>query len=168
MKLTTATLAASLVAAALALGALPAAGAPAQHDVYVEEYDAYEPFAAGEIPCVDWAGTFHEVRTGQAKLVLSTGDGPSDEGHVNGVVDGFVELIPDDATLPSYSGTYREKLNVLATASGEADDLLIAQYRLRSVLTGTDGSRLTMSLSGKITVNGRGDVVISRDAFTCA
>jgi hypothetical protein len=168
MKLATTVLAAALVAAALALGALPAAGAPAQHDVYVEEYDAYEPFAAGENPCVDWAGTFHEVRAGQAKLVLSIGDGPSDEGHVNGVVDGFVELIPGDGRLPSYSGTYREKLNVLVTISGEADDLLIAHYRLRSVLTGTDGSRLTMVLWGKITVNGRGDVVISKDDFTCA
>jgi hypothetical protein len=168
MKLAAAVLAAALVAPTLAIGVLPAAGAPAQHDVYVEEYDAYEPFDAGENPCVDWAGTFHEVRAGQAKLVSSVGDGPSDEGHVNGVVDGFVELIPDDATLPSYSGTYREKLNVLVTISGQADDLLIAQYRLRSVLTGTDGSRLTMSLSGKITVNGRGDVVISRDEFTCA
>jgi hypothetical protein len=75
MKLTTAALAISLVAAALAIGALPAAGAPAQHDVYVEEYDAYEPFAAGEHPCVDWAGTFHEVRAGESKLVLSVGDG---------------------------------------------------------------------------------------------
>jgi hypothetical protein len=87
---------------------------------------------------------------------------------VNGVVDGFVELIPDDATLPSYCGTYREKLNGLVTISDETDDLRIAQYRLRSVPTGTDGSRLTLSLSGKITVNGRGDVVISRDEFTCA
>ena len=167
MKLTTAALAISLVAAALAIGALPAAGAPAQHDVYVEEYDAYEPFAAGEHPCVDWAGTFHEVRAGEFKLVLSVGDGPSDEGHVNGAIEGFVELIPDDATFPSYSGTYQEKLNGLVTIFDETEDLRIAHYRLRSVLTGTDGSRLTMVLWGKITVNGRGDVVISRDEFTC-
>jgi len=168
MKLATAVLAAALVAAALAIGALPAAGAPAQHDVFVEEYDAYEPFAAGEGPCVDWAGTFHEVRAGQGKLVSPGGARHPDEVHVNGVVDGFVELIPDDATLPSYSGTYREKLNALVTISDETEDLRIAHYRLRSVLTGTDGSRLTLSLSGKITVNGRGDVVISRDVFTCA
>jgi hypothetical protein len=38
----------------------------------------------------------------------------------------------------------------------------------RDTLTGTDGSRLTLSLSGKVTVNGRGDVVIGRDIFTCA
>jgi hypothetical protein len=167
MKLTTA-LAASLVAPALAIGALPAAGAPAQHDVFVEEYDAYEPFAAGEGPCVDWAGTFHEVRSGQARLLSPGGVRHPDEVHVNGAVDGFVELIPDDATFPSYSGTYREKINAIVTITEEADELRIAQYRLRSVLTGTDGSRLTLSLSGKITVNGRDDVVISRDELTCA
>jgi hypothetical protein len=167
MKLATAVLAAALVAPALAIGVLPAAGAPAQHDVFVEEYDAYEPFTAGENPCVDWAGTFHEVRSGQGKLLSPGGARHPDEVHVNGVVDGFVELIPDDATFPSYSGTYREKLNGLVTISDETEDLRIAHYRLSSVLTGTDGSRLTMVLWGKITVNGRGDVVISRDEFTC-
>lgn len=106
--------------------------------------------------------------SGQARLLSPGGTRHPDEVHLNGAVDGFVELIPDDATLPSYSGTYREKLTGLVTISEETDDLRIAQYRLRSTLTGTDGSRLTLSLSGKITVNGRGDVVISRDAFTCA
>jgi hypothetical protein len=156
-----------LVVPALAVAASPAVAAPAQHDVFVEEYDEYLPFPAGEGPCVDWAGTLHEVRSGQFKVLTPGGARHPDEFHANGVVDGLIELIPDDPTLPSYSGAFRQKANVIGTVTEEGDDLRIAQYRVRSVLTGTDGSRLTLSLAGKVTVNGRGDLVVDRFEFSC-
>jgi hypothetical protein len=156
-----------LAVSALAVGATPAVAAPAQHDVFVDEYDEYLPFAAGEGPCVDWPGTLHEVRSAKFKLLTPGGVRHPDEFHANGVVDGLVELIPDDPALPTYSGTFREKANAIGRETEEGDELRIAQYRARSVLTGTDGTRLTLTLSGKITVNGRGDLVIDRFEFSC-
>ncbi|MGH3989501.1 MAG: hypothetical protein ACRDTZ_19665 [Pseudonocardiaceae bacterium] len=149
--------------------AVPASAAPSTHDVYIEEYDAYEPLAAGDgEPCVPWSGTFHEVRSGEIDLVTVNSGPQAGEVHVNGSVAGLIEYIPDDGSLPSYSGSYREKLNgVLVELSLEDDQSRIAQFRLRSLLVGTDGSTLRLAMSGKITINRHGDVVIDRFNFTC-
>jgi len=59
------------------------------------------------------------------------------ELHVNGVIDGLVELIPDDPALPTYAGTYREKVDGVVTSfSDEGDVERIGQFRLRSTLQG--------------------------------
>ena len=166
-------LAARLAAAAVlvpvsAVLAPPAAAAPATHDVWTEEYDATEAFAAGEHPCVEWAGTFREVRSGSYRLLWSGGHGDG-ELHVNGVVHGSVELVPDEEGLPTYTGTYREKLNaVVLEVTEEGDALRVGQYRLRGVLEGSDGSTLTLTMSGKMTTTPSGRVVVSRDHFSCA
>lgn len=140
----------------------------AGHAFYPESWDASEHFAAGEGPCVPWAGTFHEVRDGGYRLVAAPGGQVPGEIHVNGVVAGSVELVPDDASLPTYSGTYREKTNVILTGSGEDGDVVrVGQYRLRSTLQGTDGSSHDLAMSGKITVNGQGTLVVERDTVTC-
>mgnify|MGYP003543628413 CR=1 FL=1 len=47
------------------------------------------------------------------------------------------------------------------------DQERIAQFRLRSQLAGTDGSTLQLAMSGKVTLNGNGDVVVDRFHFTC-
>ncbi len=47
----------------------PASAGGAEHSFLIEDYDAYEHFAAGDGPCVSWAGTFHEVRSGGYRLV---------------------------------------------------------------------------------------------------
>ena len=62
-------------AAALLLGAAaaPATSSGAEHAFFPEDYDAYEHFDAGEGICVDWAGTFHEVRQGGYRLVAPPG-----------------------------------------------------------------------------------------------
>jgi hypothetical protein len=166
MKLITA-ITTALALPALAAGSSPALAAPAQHEVFIDEYDEHLPFAAGEGPCVDWAGTLHEVRSARFRVLMPGGARNPDEFHANGAVDGLIELIPDDPALPTYAGTFREKANAIGTVTDEGDDLRIAQYRLRSVLTGTDGSSLTLSLSGKITVNGRGELVVDRFEFSC-
>jgi hypothetical protein len=146
----------------------PAAASGAEHAFVIEDYDAYEHFAPGEGPCVSWPGTFHEVRSGGYQLVTPPGGQQEGEFHVNGVIDGRIELIPDDATLPTYSGTYREKVDGVVTAFTEEGDVSrVAQYRLRSTLHGTDGSALDLRLSGKLTTNANGQVVVSRDTFTC-
>lgn len=166
MKLVT-TMAGALIAVpATLLSATGASAAPAQHDVLIEEYDAYEHFAGEDNPCGDWPGTLHEVRSGAYKVVLTQAGDDSMIGHVNGEIDGLFELLPDDPTLPTYSGDYREKLNVLALSSTE-EGVRVVQYRLRTVLEGSDGSALTLLLAGKVTVNGRGDVVVERDEFSC-
>jgi hypothetical protein len=161
---------AAVAIAALPLAvAVPASAAPATHEVYVEDYDAYEAFAAGGAePCVSWAGTFHEVRSGQIELVTVTSGPQAGEVHLNGVVAGFIEYLPDDLSLPTYTGTYREKLNgVLLEMSFDDDQSRIAQFRLRSQLAGTDGSTLRLAMSGKVTRNGNGDIVVDRFNFTC-
>jgi hypothetical protein len=152
----------------LAIG-VPASAAPAAHDVLIEESDVSEPFTAGESePCVPWAGTFHEVRSGEMKQVTVNSGPHTGEVHLNGVIAGFAEFIPDDTTLPTYSGTYREKLDgVLLEFSLEDDQIRIAQTRLRSQLVGTDGSSLQLVISAKVTRNANGDIVVDRSSFTC-
>jgi hypothetical protein len=148
--------------------AAPASAGGAEHDFYPEDYDAYEHFAAGDGFCVTWAGTFHEVRHGGYKLVVAPGGQQPGEMHVNGVVDGSVELIPDDPSLPTYAGDYREELNGVVTEfSDEGDVERVAQYRLRSTLHGTDGSSLDLRLSGKLTINAKGEVTVDHETFTC-
>jgi hypothetical protein len=167
MKHKLATLLGAFALVGVAAGPASAAGG-AEHAFLIEDYNAYEHFAPGDGPCVSWAGTFHEVRSGGYRLVTPPGGQVEGEFHVNGVIDGLVELIPDAAGLPMYSGTYREKVNAVVTGPLEKGDLTrVSQYRLRSTLRGTDGSTITLRLSGKFTMNANGVVVVSRDTFTC-
>jgi hypothetical protein len=156
----------ALVGAVMLVGVTvaPASGAGARHEFQPEHYNDAEHFSAGEGFCVSWAGTFHEVRDGGYKVVYPPGGQLDGEFHVNGVVNGLVELIPDDPALPTYSGVYREKTNAVVTVEGVPR---VAQYRLSSTLVGTDGSSYELALAGKVTVNAQGRVVVSRDAFTC-
>jgi hypothetical protein len=165
MKHTLATLFGAVALVGVTAG--PASAAGAEHAFLIEDYNAYEHFAPGEGPCVSWPGTFHEVRSGGYRLVTAPGGRDEEEFHVNGVIDGLVELIPDDAALPTYSGSYREKVNAVATAFTAESDTRGSQYRLRSTLRGTDGTTLDLRLSGKFTMNANGVVAVSRDTFTC-
>ncbi len=162
-----------LVSTALALVALApaAASAAATHDYFPDVFDATEHFDAGEGPCVDWAGNFREVRNGGYRLLTPSGGQVDGEIHVNGVVDGQIYLVPDDASLPSYSGRYREKVTGVATyfdeENGENDRLRVINYRLRVPMTGTDGSSFVILISGHTTVNGKGVTVVDRNDFEC-
>lgn len=146
-----------------------AAAAPAVHDTYVEEWDATEHFAAGDgEPCVPWAGSFREVRSGEITLVTVSSGPRAGEVHVNGVIDGYAEFVPDDGSLPTYAGFYREKLaGVLVGLGSDEEPERVMQFRLRGVLDGTDGSTLTLVMSGKVTVTAKGEVVVDRFRFTC-
>lgn len=157
-----------------ALLALPAAAAPAYADgavreLYPEQWEGSEEFGAGEGPCVEWAGTFHESRTGGYRIVAAPGGRVEGEFHVNGQVDGRVELVPDDPALPSYHGDYREKVNGVITGFDEEEGDLarISQFRLRVPLTGTDGSRIVLVMSGKLTENANGAVTVAREQYDC-
>ena len=154
--------------ALVGLAAGPAVGAGAEHEFFPEDYDAYESFAAGEGPCVTWAGTFHEVRTGGYRIVAAPGGRDEGEFHINGVIHGLIELIPSDRTHPTYTGTYREKVNgVIATVTKNQDVERVGQFRLRSTLRGTDGTTIELRLWGKVTVNANGETVVSRQELTC-
>jgi hypothetical protein len=97
------------------------------------------------------------VRSGEIKLVTVTSGPQAGEVHLNGVIAGFIEYIPDDTSLPTYSGTYSEKLNgVLLELTFDDDQERISQFRLRSQLVGTDGSSLRLAMLGKLTLNGNG------------
>jgi hypothetical protein len=158
----------SIAVAAASAGAAPASAAPAEHAVIVENYDAYEHLAAAENFCGPWPTTFHEVRAGAYQLITPPGGRVNDEIHINGAINGQIELIPDDASLPTYTGGYREKLNGVITGVSEHGDITrVAQYRLRSTLRGSDGSTLDLRLSGKVTMNANDVVVVSRDSFSC-
>ena len=43
----------------------------------------------------------------------------------------------------------------------------ISQFRLRGVLSGTDGTSLAIVMSGKLTINANGTVIVNRSDFTC-
>ena len=146
----------------------PASAAGAHHVFVPESFDGSEHFAAGDGPCVPWAGTFHEVRSGGYDIVAAPGGQVPGEVHVNGSVDGLVELVPDDPAMATYAGTYREKVNVVATsASDDGDELRNGQYRLRTHLVGSDGSSYDLVLTGKTTSTATGRVVVARDTFAC-
>lgn len=155
--------------AASALLGTPALAAGAQRVHVPEDFDGTEHFAAGDGPCVPWAGTFHEVRHGGYDVLLPPGGQVDGEAHVNGTVFGHVDLVPDDPRYPSYAGDYREKDNAIVTSLDEedGDTLRIAQYRLRIPMTGTDGSGFVVVLSGKFTMNARGDVTVAGDVLRC-
>jgi hypothetical protein len=163
-----ASLAAVAAIALVGVGTAPASAAPAQHDVHIEDYDAYEYVAAEENPCGNWAATMHEVWSGEIKLVTPSGVKRAGEVHVNMVIDGFVELIPDDTSRPTYSGTYQEKADgvVVDLTEGSGAERVM-QFRLQTRFLGTDGSTLTLTLSGKVTTNGNGVLVVARDSTTC-
>jgi len=144
---------------------------PAQHAVYEESWEGTELLAADENRCGPWAATFHETREGSYRIVAAPGGQTEGEVHVNGAVDGTVSLTPVDPRLPSYQGSYREKANVVLTGVDEetGDDVLrVGQYRLRVPLEGSDGSRLVMTISGKVTMTPDGDLAVARGEETCA
>jgi hypothetical protein len=149
--------------------AAPAAWAGATHEFVPVSYDASEHFEAGEGFCVPWSGTFREVQEGGFRYLTPEGGQVAGEVHVNGVIDGSVTLTPDDPSLPTYSGSYREKTNgiVVGVDASGWDVLRVGQFRLTAPLAGTDGSRIEISLSGKLTVNANGVTTVSRDAFSC-
>ena len=163
------TIVTTVATALLVVAGAQASSAAAARDYLPEDYDAYEHFGAGTGLSGPWAGTFHEVRTGGYRILIPPGGRVDGEVHVNGAIDGRVELIPDDPGLPTYSGGYREKLNAVAVGTdADGQDLLrVAQYRLRVPLTGTDGTTLRLTLSGKVTVNAQGVTTVSRDVFDC-
>ena len=149
--------------------AAPASAAPAAHDVYVENYDATESFGPGDAePCVPWAGTFREVRTGEVNLVTVSTGPHSGEVHLTGIIDGFIEYTPREASQPTYSGPYREKLNgYLHEFSFDSASERISQFRLRGTLSGTDGTSLTIVMSAQLTINANGALTVDRSDFTC-
>ena len=165
LKFSTALASATLVL----VSATSATGAPAQHDFFEETYDGSEYIAADENTCGPWAMTIHEVRSGGYRIVAAPGGQVTDEFHINGAVDGHVQLVPDDPNLPTYTGSYREKVNgvIVGFDEEEGDVARVAQYRLRIPVTGTDGSKLVLSLAGKMTMNANGRVTVSRDSYTC-
>jgi hypothetical protein len=164
---------AALAATALTLtgATLAAAGAgPAQHDTLIESYDGTQALSAQENPCGRWAATLHEVRSGTYKIVQAPGGQIEGEFHVNGSVNGLIELTPENPALPTYTGDYREKINAVITGYDEerGDLARVAQYRLRVRLNGSDGSRLVLAMSGKTTTNANGHPVVERNSMTCS
>lgn len=159
----------SLIGTALATAALTAltvpANAGAQHSVLPEEYDDTWTMDADENMCGPWPATLHEVRSGSYRIVEAPGGQVDGEFHVNGVINGLIELDPDaDGPLPTYVGTYREKVN--GVVYGE-DGERVVQFRLRTVARADDGSTLKLALGGKVTVNGQGRVASQREVASC-
>lgn len=145
-------------------GSADAAGA--QHFTFVEEFDETYAIPADENSCAAADGVLHEVRHGTYDITAAPGGQVAGELHVNGAVDGYVELDPDGSgPLPTYTGTYREKANVIVVS--ENDDTRVAQYRLRTRASAPDGSTLLLVLSGKLTVSAQGVTTVSRDVGSC-
>lgn len=158
-----------IAATVLATLAAAPAHAAAQREHWSADWEGTEAFDAGEGPCVAWSGNLHETRTGGYDLVTAPAGQVEGEFHVNGMVDGHVELVPDDAALPSYSGDYREKVNGIVTGYDEqrGDLARVMRFRLRVPLTGTDGSQFVLTMSGRVTLDARGRTVVERESYDC-
>ena len=158
-------LAIALLAAVL-LPAPPVAAAPAEHLVVEESWSGSEHFAAGEGPCVPWAGTLAEDRHMTARLVW-TGTGPRvGEYAVVAQVDGALSLVPDDATAaPTYAGSYRE--TATGRFSWDGDEPRVGRFAVHARATGSDGSALLFVLYGRITLRADGTVVTVDEGLRC-
>ena len=162
---------ATTTAGLLGLAATPCFAAPAQHTRWDAAFDGYMYWSAEDNLCGPYAATLHEVRTGGYTLLQNSGGQQPGETHVNGAVDGRVEIVPEDPSRPTYTGAYREKVTGVYTtiAEEEGQDVArVAMFRLRVPLTGTDGSRPVLLLSGKETLKASGQVVVERFTATCS
>ena len=161
----------TLVIAALTLtGGTAAIATPAQHDTFAESWQGQRHLSAEDNMCGPWAATIHEARSGTYRIVEAPGGQSEGEFHVNGVVDGQIILTPDNPALPTYSGSYLEKVNtiVIGVHDDEGDLARVGHFRLRAPLAGSDGSGLVLTMSGRFTTNALGEVVTERYSFTCA
>ena len=161
----------ALVTAALTLTSGTAAIAtPAQHDTFVESWQGQEHLSAEDNMCGPWAATIHEARSGTYRIVEAPGGRSEGKFHVNGAVEGQITLTPDKPALPTYSGSYLEKVNTIVIGVDDDDDDLarVGHFRLRAPLAGSDGSGLVLTMSGRFTTNALGEVVTERFSFTCA
>jgi hypothetical protein len=131
-----------------------------------EHFDGTEHVSADNNPCGPWAATLHEIRNGGYHVLLPPGGQTTGEAHVNGAVDGWIQLTPDDPTLPTYTGTYREKADGVLT-DPEDDQFREFRFQLRDRLTGSDGSTLVLVLGAKVTVDANGRTVVDRSIATC-
>ena len=163
--------AATAVATSVLFGSLATVSAaqagPVTRGVYVEEFDGTEQFAPGENQCVAYAGTLHEVRSGQ--FILTTlGNGPrSAELKVRGAIDGSIEITPTyPADGPSYTGTYSERVVGWLT-DPDNDTFRVGHYRLRGRLAGSDGSSRVLDSTFKVTMKPDGTAVVNRQSSTC-
>ncbi|MGA8993230.1 MAG: hypothetical protein WB441_02870 [Nocardioidaceae bacterium] len=122
--------------------------------------------------CGPWAATIHEARSGTYRIVEAPGGRSEGEVHINGAVDGQIILTPDNPALPTCSGSYLEKVNTIVVGVGVGDDdddlARVGHFRLRAPLTGSDGSGLVLTMSGRFTTDALGEVVTARSSFTCA
>lgn len=160
-------LAGSLLGTGLAPGLDSAATAAGAVRFFVpEEFDGTQHMNADDNLCGPWAGTLHEIRHGGYDVLLPPGGQTAGEAHINGAVDGWVQLTPDDPALPTYTGRYREKVAGVLT-DPENDQFRTSHFSLRDRLTGSDGSTLTLVIAGKVTVNANGDVVVERSTESC-
>jgi len=83
--------------------------APVDRERYEEDFVGSETFSAEDAPagCVDYAGTFTEVRSGHFDLMAPGTGVRSDEVKVHGAIRGWVSFVPDDpADAVTYEGTY--------------------------------------------------------------
>lgn len=147
----------------------PASAAPdqgASRFFIPEDFDGTEHLASDDNPCGAWSATFHEIRHGGYNVLLPPGGQTSGEAHVNGSVDGWIQLTPDDPSLPTYTGGYREKIDGVLT-DPDNDQFRVMRFQLRDALTGTDGTELVIVLGEKVTVDANGRTIVDRSLASC-
>lgn len=163
---------AAITVTAAAISLSPAAAAPAEHEVYVEDYSDTIPFAADEGlgTCVGYAGTESVTRTGSYRLV-TPGTGPrSAEAKVVGRISGHGTITPaDPADGPTYDGAFAEQVSGWFTGvDAEGNDTFrVVHYRLHGRLAGSDGSTLVFESEQKLTLRPDGTAVVERGSQTC-
>jgi len=103
------TCAALMVAPVAATAPTANAAAVAVERFTIDEGTFVEPFAAGEGPCVPYAGTLSEDRIMTGTLRIFDSGANAGTFQVVFTVDAALTIAPDDATAgPRYSGTYVE------------------------------------------------------------
>lgn len=145
-----------------------AAAEPVAHQHVTFTETSVEQFAAGQGPCVNYAGTIRENRACDVRIASYLTGPNAGQVHVVGDVDGIVDLLPGTGQPgPAYRGSYREHLNFTGYLGDQGDAPIRNAFHLHAYLTGTDGSRLTLHASGYLIVGPDGQPRATSDRRSC-
>jgi hypothetical protein len=152
-----------------ALGlALPAHADPGViKDVFIEDFQGTTALDDPAFTdCLGYQGQIYEDRDGVYNLTIHTTGSMAGVTHVEGDVTASFVISPLQGTGVVYTGTYREHVaGKFVTVEGEDVPYPAASFYLHGTGTGSDGSRIRLTLHGHSVIDKRTGEV-RREIFT--
>ena len=136
-------------------------------EVFIEDFQGTMPLDDPIFTeCLGYEGQIFEDRHGVFNLTIHTRGAMADAVHVEGDVTATFVISPLEGTGVVYSGTYREHdAGNFVTVAGEDVPYPAASFYLHGTGTGSDGSRIRLTLHGHSVIDKRTGEV-RREIFT--